>query len=313
MVELTVLDWDIILFSETRVVSQTVELDGGHRLYLHREEYTASGVGALIHVRLLGSIRSTHFVSDRVLRVVLQLAQRKISFCAVYLPHAGYIAEALDQVYEQVHQTLTQAVRDGYATVVGGDFNSQWGFGVRGQEMAEMAAAFNLKVVNGEGHGRDEHSWTFKSSLGQVRRIDFIFTSSYLHASTWNISEYLDLGSDHRAVFVELLVGRTPRRRTKGPRSSMRGWTPFEDDVAFQMALDERLRNHAPSSLFEAEAILLDTAAAHGEGACSKRRWFNDQPWDSPHFQDLLQQRRHARDPNQRRELSKTIRKHIRT
>ena len=72
LVELTVLDWDIILFSETRVESSTVELEGGHRLYLHREDYSASGVGVLIHARLVGSIRSTHFVSDRVLRVDLQ-------------------------------------------------------------------------------------------------------------------------------------------------------------------------------------------------------------------------------------------------
>ena len=59
MVELTVLDWDITLVSETRAESSTVELEGGHRLYLHREDYSASSVGVLIHARLVGSIRST--------------------------------------------------------------------------------------------------------------------------------------------------------------------------------------------------------------------------------------------------------------
>ena len=79
LVELATLDWDIILFSETRAESKTVEIEGGHCLYLHRGEYVASGVGVLIHARLVDSIRSTHFVSDRVLRVDLELAQRKIS------------------------------------------------------------------------------------------------------------------------------------------------------------------------------------------------------------------------------------------
>ena len=215
LLELATLDWDIILFSETRAESQTVEMEGGHRLYLHRGEYVASGVGVLIHARLVDSIRSTHFVSDRVLRVDLELAQRKISCCAVYLPHAGYPETVLEQVYEQVHRSLTHAADNGYSIVVGGDFNTQWGVGERGQKMAEMASAFNLSIVNGDGNGRDEHSWTFRSSLGQLRRIDFIFASTYIRKVTWDMSQYLDMGSDHRAVHVELDVGKGKRRQTK--------------------------------------------------------------------------------------------------
>eukprot|EP00959_Pyramimonas_sp_CCMP1952_P074196 1550600-Pyramimonas_sp.AAC.1 len=77
-----------------------------------------------MHARLVGSICSTHFVSDRVFRVDLQLAQRSVSFCVVYLPRAGSPAEALDQVYEQVRQTPSKAVRGGNAVVEGGDFDS---------------------------------------------------------------------------------------------------------------------------------------------------------------------------------------------
>ena len=82
------MEWDIILFSETRAESQIADLDGGHRLYLHRDEYYAFGVGILAHANLVNNIRSIHSKSDRIPRVDLQFTQRKISFCAVYVPHA---------------------------------------------------------------------------------------------------------------------------------------------------------------------------------------------------------------------------------
>ena len=97
------MEWDIILFSETRAESQIADLDGGHRLYLHRNEYYAFGVGILIHASLVNNIRSVHYISDRILRVDLHFAQRNISFCAVYVPHAGFSLEFLEQTYDQLH------------------------------------------------------------------------------------------------------------------------------------------------------------------------------------------------------------------
>ena len=291
-VEILFLEWDIILFSETRAESQIADLDGGHRLYLHRDEYYASGVGILIHASLVNNIRSVHYISDRILRVDLHFAQRKISFIAVYVPHAGFSLEFLEQTYDQLHQALTNANRTGHTIVIGGDFNSQWGIGLRGQKMAEMAAAFNLSLVNGNGNGRDEDSWTFRSSLGYLRRIDFIFASSSLHSLAHGTSNHLDLGSDHRAVFVEFSITKITRWQNKERRCSMRGWAPFDNGQSFQTALDEKLRRRQPKSLFEAETILFDTAAIQGESACGKRRRFNDLPWDTPYFQNLLQQKR---------------------
>ena len=45
--------WDIMCFSETRVVDSDVMLDGGHRLICNRGNLPFAGVAVMVHVRLV--------------------------------------------------------------------------------------------------------------------------------------------------------------------------------------------------------------------------------------------------------------------
>ena len=47
--ELEQINWDIVLFSETRAESQNAILDGGHLLFTALGENSAAGVGILLH------------------------------------------------------------------------------------------------------------------------------------------------------------------------------------------------------------------------------------------------------------------------
>ena len=55
LAELSDVSWDIILFSETRMASATVILDGGHKLYrIHGNlSEQASGVSILVEKQLV--------------------------------------------------------------------------------------------------------------------------------------------------------------------------------------------------------------------------------------------------------------------
>ena len=49
-------------------------------------------------------------------------------------------------------------------------------------------------------------TWTFCSSMGIKRRIDFIASSRSLSLSSSSATNLLDLGSDHRAVLATFLI-----------------------------------------------------------------------------------------------------------
>ena len=123
---------DIISFSETRAQSQTIDLEGGHRLYLPLEENVATGVGILVHRHRVRYIRKVHFISDRVLRLDIIFGCRKLAWFALYIPHSGYSLELLDQVYNQLLQSISLAISHGFGIILRGDFNMQLDVGNRG-------------------------------------------------------------------------------------------------------------------------------------------------------------------------------------
>ena len=130
---------------------------------------------------------------------------------AVYMPHAGYPHEDLCSVYEQLHCVLTETLSLGHATVVGGDFNSQLRVGRRGDMLQKLSSMFSLQVAN-EACGPD--AWTFHSSAGETRQIDFIlFSKNMLRAGFSGPTDRIDLGSHHRAVWCKLAT----QRRVKKP------------------------------------------------------------------------------------------------
>ena len=80
--------------------------------------------------------------------------------------------------------------RKNYNVVIAGDFNTQWNVGRRGDMIREFSHMFEQLP----------ESWTFRSSTGIKRQIDFILFSSELCCETAGPVDVLDLGSDHRAV-----------------------------------------------------------------------------------------------------------------
>ena len=223
--ELESVSWDVILFSEARAKSSVCEVAGGHRLITCLKEAAGSGTGILVHARLVGNILAQHLVSDRVIAVDIKTSTRTVRCIAVYAPHAGarYTAEDLQAFYDQLSYIVSDGHVRGYKTIIGGDFNTQFGVGPRGAALAEFADAYHLRATNSSGNGCSDESWTFCSYLGVKRRLDYILVSDDTLVVEAGPSGYIDLGSDHRAVRAHLQLKRRIRRtRSK----QQRGWKP---------------------------------------------------------------------------------------
>ena len=192
--------WDIMCFSETRAVDADVILDAGHRLICNRGNLPFAGVAILVHARLVENIHTWTAVSGRLLYVDMNIHGSHYRIVSIYVPHAGYPNSALEECYEDLRKVLVDTDCVGRKVAVGGDFNTQVGSGPRSDLLMQLVAEFGLHICNYQEPWITDDNWTFRSTLGAHRRIDYILASCLIAGSFGKAIDALNLGSDHRAV-----------------------------------------------------------------------------------------------------------------
>ena len=175
--------WNIIynkrprLFSETRSNYRIIELQEAnfkHICFGSGTETCSAGVAILLHERHAKNVASAKVISDRVMYVDLTVGDWKLRSIEAYAPHAGYSDDALNACFEQVHVAAMGACREGRKTILGGDFNLQLQVGNHGAQITALANAFGFTITNDDAHhSPSAEKWTFCSSMGVKRRIDF--------------------------------------------------------------------------------------------------------------------------------------------
>ena len=131
--ELYNVDWDVVLFSQTRSARERCVLEGGHVLYTSETVTQAAGVAILLHKKHVHRVGQVTSLNERLMFLDLHCGRRCVRFISLYMPHAGYSIEALRSVYDMLHAVLDEAERLQYKTIVGGDFFSAhlWRFHCR--------------------------------------------------------------------------------------------------------------------------------------------------------------------------------------
>ena len=305
--ELEHLTWDVLLLSEARTQTSVCELVGDHRLYTCLKDARGSGTGILIHSKHVGNIRQHHFVSDRVIAVDIRMRHRTIRFIAAYAPHAGYKIEDLQSFYDSLCFITSDARAKGYISILGGDFNTQLDVGLRGSLLNEYANAYDLSIANSAGSGYTSDSWTFCSSVGVKRRLDYIMASSGLQVVSCSPSNSIDMNSDHRAVHASFILESFRRNARRKRRRVQRGWKPILDNhgtpQAYHNDLHTQLCAHTPATLQSLEKLALTAAVA---STPSKPTDTFIQPWQQPAVQELLQKTSRQQQQSREKRGSKT-------
>ena len=119
--ELSDLSWDIVCYYETRLPSQDIILEGGHRLVSSLGTFVHAGVAILIHQRWVQFITKFIRVSDRLLYLDLFVNGRSYRFSAVYVPHAGYSVDIFNSCYDDLKSIVLEGQQLGRQCFVGGD------------------------------------------------------------------------------------------------------------------------------------------------------------------------------------------------
>ena len=252
-------------------------------------------------------------ISLRLMFADLVLAHGTVRFVAAYAPHSGYSRDVLDKFYEDLHACLEDARGKRFQLVVGGDFNTQLNTGFRGTLLQDVVETFDLIITNDDdNHICNMETWTFESSCGLRRRIDFIMCSQEMRFTSVHATCNLDLGSDHRAVTVSLDLGFRRRRDRKCFRCVKRWKPPLGPQGvphAYHAILQEELGVKKPTTLYGLEDVLQQSVRRIN----TTSKLPKPKPvWQDAVLQDLLQRRRAAHDRSERANLSKLIRKHLR-
>ena len=107
-------------------------------LYTVLDDNKFAGVAILLHAKPVRKSNKVHEIGGRIMALDLMVNKIKVRFVAVYLPHMGYPVSEFDDTFDQLRCVVDEGRRCRRSLVIGGDFNSQLGVGVRGAALAEL-------------------------------------------------------------------------------------------------------------------------------------------------------------------------------
>ena len=304
-------EWDLLLLSETRAPSETYILDGGHVLYTALDDNKFGGVAILLHAKHVRKSNKIHEVSGRILALDFMVNKIKVRAVAVYLPHMGYAVSEFHDTFDQLRCVIDQGQKCRQRLVIGGDFNTQLGVGMRGAALAELQHSLSLNVLN-DVNTPWEEQWTFRSSLGDTRKIDFLLASTSIEYVGVHATSEIDLGSDHRAVKGELFFGLgSVCNRRKNPKCRWRLPDVGQGTAlrTYHGQLDVELEKMGSLTCASASKLVLDAAFTDGAYMPEKCQ---PKPWESEVIKRLRQDRKNSPCQIERTRLSKQIRKQVR-
>ena len=161
---------------------------------------------------------------------------------------------------------MAQAQTQHRRLIIGGDFNTQLGIGIRGDMLNQIQSGYSIKCANNSDIPW-EHQWTFCSALGAKRKIDFVFVSNTFQTADTTASSDIDLKSNHRCVKT-IMVVRKRVAQIKQTAASTKGWRPCMDAgdnrLYYQQMLDDKMNADFRQNLENAERIIYEAATTDG-------------------------------------------------
>jgi exonuclease III len=241
--------WDFILLTETwrGAVEEQFQNGSGHLFFGSGGSLGSSGVAILAHQRWERSVTAFRPISSRVCYLDLTIYQVAVRLVSAYLPHAWHDDGEVEEIYDILSALRQEAARDRRLSIFMGDWNAalgahplpaerfnigDHGLGVRnlrGDLFANWVVSEKLLVANTMFDKHVAQKWTHQGTYGQ-RQIDYACIDE---AALWRLrdaegSDDLGIGSDHRAVKMQLrfLSHRTSCKRSLRSRAS--AWRPVD-------------------------------------------------------------------------------------
>ena len=125
-----------------------------------------AGVGILVNTTLMPFIKKYHEVSGRLCAIDMLIGKTRYRIISVYLPTTDYDIDILEDLYGQLGELVGDARRNGMKLIIGGDFNTEYDVGPRGDLLRDFLDEYALDAMNKPGIGLNDETWTHRGAQG---------------------------------------------------------------------------------------------------------------------------------------------------
>ncbi|MCJ8749472.1 hypothetical protein PDJAM_G00176630 [Pangasius djambal] len=213
---------DILCVQETRWKgSKARSIGPGFKLFYYGVDSKRNGVGVVLKEEFGRNVLEVKRVSDRVMRLKLEIEGVMLNVVSGYAPQVGCELEERERFWSELDEVI-ESISTGERVVIGADFTGHVGegntgdeevmgkFGVKernleGQMVVDFAKRMDMAVVNTYFQKREEHRVTYKSGgkgrelvdMMKRRKVDILCVQE----TRWKGSKACSIGAGFKLFY----------------------------------------------------------------------------------------------------------------
>ena len=233
---------DIAGVQETKWKGSKAKMLGdGFKLFYHGETNTRNEVGIILGKNLIDHVLQVNRKSDRIMRIQMVIAEKKMNIISVYAPQVGCSDDEKLTFWEELDDVL-QPIPDKEGLVVIGDFNGHVGmeradlerwhgghsYGIlndEGRAVLQCAQMYDLAICNTFFQKKDEHMITYRSGTRQST-IDYILVrrQSLRFVKYCKVIPGEAVATQHRPLILEMELEKPKKTKKRSREKKIKWW-----------------------------------------------------------------------------------------
>ena len=214
----------------------------GFKLFYHCETNTRNGVGIILGEKLIDHVLQVNRKADRIMRIQLVIAEKKMNIISVYAPQVGCSDDEKLTFWEELDDVL-QSIPDKEGLVVIGDFNGHVGkkradlerwhgghsygnLNDEGRAVLQCAQMYDLAICNTFFQKKDEHMITYRSGTRQST-IDYILVrrQNLRFVKDCKVIPGEAVATQHRPLILEMELEKPKKTKKRSREKKLSGGT----------------------------------------------------------------------------------------
>ena len=118
----------------------------------------------------------------------------------IYISHADNHRTDVEELHDQLRMLLFDAHRFRYLLAIDQDFITTLHRGIRSETLDDICSSHSLIILNSNADAYDDDQFSFRSSLEERRRADFMYYSNMTTSHGTHTSSYLHFAFDHQMI-----------------------------------------------------------------------------------------------------------------
>ncbi|KAK3528677.1 hypothetical protein QTP70_007721 [Hemibagrus guttatus] len=307
---------DILCVQETRWKgSKARSIGAGFKLFYYGVDSKRNGVGVVLKEEFVRNVLEVKRVSDRVMRLKLEIEGVMLNVVSGYAPQVGCELEEKERFWSELDEVM-ESIPMGERVVIGADFNGHVGEGNRGDEevmgkfgvkeknlegqmVVDFAKRMDMGVVNTYFQKREEHRVTYKSG-GRRTQVDYILCrrGNLKEISDCKVVVGESVARQHRMVVCRMTLMVCKKKRSEIEKKT-KWWKLKKEECCeeFRQKLRQALGGQVvlPDDWETTAEVIRETGRKVLGVSSGRRKEDKETWWWNEEVQDSIQRKRLAK------------------